>query len=191
MATFLFLHGWQGSDAGHWQRLAALELARRRHVVRFPDLPDPDLPRFEPWLEGLEAELGAVDPTETTVLAHSLGCYLWLRHAAEATAVVDRVLLVAPPSLEVCATIDELRDLPYPVPDADAVVRAARSTELVYADDDPYWPNGSAASLGETLRIPAHRIERGGHLNVASGYGDWPALLAWCERDGRFCAVSP
>jgi predicted alpha/beta hydrolase family esterase len=27
-------------------------------------------------------------------------------------------------------------------------------------------------------------VEGGGHLNVASGYGPWPQVLAWCNRDG-------
>jgi uncharacterized protein len=186
VAAFLFLHGWQGSEPEHWQRLTAAELERRGHTVRFPDLPEPDTPRFEPWLDALEAELRALDPRDTTVLAHSLGCWLWLRHALQASAPVERVLLVAPPSLEVCAAIEELRPLPYPPLDAAVTAGAARTTELAYADDDPYWPEGSAASFGAALRIPSHRIERGGHLNVAAGYGDWPALLRWCERSGGF-----
>jgi hypothetical protein len=23
----------------------------------------------------------------------------------------------------------------------------------------------------------------GGHINVESGYGEWPAMLDWCNRD--------
>jgi predicted alpha/beta hydrolase family esterase len=186
VATFLFLHGWQGSGPGHWQRLAADELARRGHAVRFPDFPDPDFPSFDAWLDLLEQELAAVGPHETAVLAHSLGCYLWLHHAVRATVRVARVLLVAPPAPDRCAEIPELRGLPYPALDPGAVGRAAAATELVYAEDDPYWPNGSAAAFGEALRIPAYRLAGGGHVNVASGYGDWPAVLAWCEQSGGF-----
>lgn len=186
MTAFLFLHGWQGSEPGHWQRLTAAELERRGHTVRFPDFPDPDQPAFEPWLAVLEDELRGLDPGDTTVLAHSLGCWLWLTHARRARAAVDRALLVAPPSLAVCASIEELRSVPYPPLDAAAAARAAATTELVYADDDPYWPDGSAASFAETLAIPSHRIDGGGHLNVAAGYGDWPALLAWCEGSDGF-----
>lgn len=191
MATFLFLHGWQGSEPGHWQRLSAEELERRGHTVRFPDFPDPDVPRFEPWLSLLQEELRAVDRAETTVLAHSLGCWLWLEHARHADSAVERALLVAPPSREVCASIAELREIPYPPLDADSAARAAATTELVHADDDPYWPDGDAGSLGAALHIPFHQIDGGGHLNVASGYGDWPALLAWCERTGASWPAPP
>ena len=38
---------------------------------------------------------------------------------------------------------------------------------------------------GHWQRLTATEIG-GGHLNVASGYGAWPAVLAWCERSGGF-----
>lgn len=184
MSTFVFLHGWQGSEPGHWQRLTAAALAERGHDVRFPDFPDPDRPEVGPWLERLEQELLTVDPAETTVLTHSLGCYLWLQHARTTHDQVDRVLLVAPPSPDAGETIPELRHLPVPPLDPAAVARAAASTELVHGDDDPYWPNGDARDLADALRIPASTILGGGHVNVAAGYGAWPALVAWCERRG-------
>jgi predicted alpha/beta hydrolase family esterase len=186
VATFLFLHGWQGSEPGHWQRLTAAELERRGHTVRFPDFPDPDHPQLEPWLALLEEELTAVDPAATTVLAHSLGCCFWLHHARRAEAAVDRVLLVAPPAADVCAEVPELSVVPFPPLDAGSVVRSAGTTELVYAADDPYWPNGDAGALGAELGIPARAIPDGGHVNVASGFGEWPELLAWCERSAGF-----
>lgn len=184
MATFLFLHGWQGSDPEHWQRLTAAELAARGHAVRFPDFPEPDIPVLEPWLARLEEELAACEATETTVLAHSLGCYLWLHHAPVVETPVDRVLLVAPPAPSVCAAIEELSTVPLPASDPAAVARSARSTELVHGDDDPYWPDRDAGELASALDVPARRIPGGGHVNVASGYGHWPALLAWCEGAG-------
>jgi predicted alpha/beta hydrolase family esterase len=180
VATFLFLHGWQGSEPEHWQRRLAAALADGGHDVRFPDFTDPDEPDLDVWLGELRGELGRLAPAETTVLAHSLGCYLWLRHAADAPAPVDRVLLVAPPAPEAVLAIGAI-DLPEP--DRAALARAARSTELVYGDDDPYWPGGAApfaAALGLRARVLAGK----GHVNVAAGFGPWPEALAWCERGG-------
>jgi predicted alpha/beta hydrolase family esterase len=182
VATFLFLHGWQGSEPEHWQRWLAAELAGRGHDVRFPDFTEPDTPDLDVWLRELREELARLAPGDTTVLAHSLGCYLWLVHAADAQDPVDRVLLVAPPSPEAVAQIGPI-DLP--ALDGDAVARAAGSTELVHADDDPYWPGG-AAPFAEALAIPAHELPGKGHVNVAAGFGPWPEALAWCERLGGF-----
>jgi serine hydrolase len=61
LTTFLSLHGWQGSEPGHRQRPSAAELEGRGHTVRLPDFPDPDAPRFGPWLARLEQELRAID----------------------------------------------------------------------------------------------------------------------------------
>ncbi len=182
MPTFLFLHGWQGSEPGHWQRWLAAELAGRGHDVRFPDFADPDEPDLAVWLAELREELARLEPAETTVLAHSLGCYLWLHHAAGSRDPVDRVLLVAPPSPE---AVEQIGPIELPVLDAGAAGRAARSTELVHADDDPYWPGG-AASFAAALGVPAHRLPGAGHVNVAAGFGAWPEALAWCERRGTF-----
>ena len=182
MATFLFLHGWQGSEPEHWQRWLAAELAARAHHVRFPDFTDPDTPDLDVWLAELRDELTAIEPGETTVLAHSLGCHLWLRHAADADGPVARVLLVAPPSPE---AVVQIGDLTLPPLDPDAVQRAAGSTKLVYGDDDPYWPGG-AGPFAAGLGVPAHVLPGKGHINVAAGLGPWPDALAWCERSGGF-----
>lgn len=180
MTAFLFLHGWQGSEPEHWQRWLAAELGARGHDVRFPDFTDPDKPDLGVWLRELRAELERLDPAVTTVVAHSLGCYLWLAHAADADEAVDRVLLVAPPSPE---AVVQIGDIALPAVDGGAAARVARSTELVYADDDPYWPGG-AASFAAALGIPARELPGKGHVNVAAGFGPWPEALAWCEAVG-------
>jgi predicted alpha/beta hydrolase family esterase len=188
MATsFLFLHGWQGSEAEHWQRWLARELAARGHAVRFPDFAAPDQPALARWLPRLSAELETLEPAGTTVLCHSLGCYLWLHHA-NSTAVVDpvaRVLLVAPPTTDYEELYPDLRGIPLPALDAAAVARAATSTAVVYGTDDPYFPGG-ARRIADELEIPAHELPGGGHVNVAAGYGPWPAALAWAEGTAGF-----
>ena len=73
----------------------------------------------------------------------------------------------------------------FPVPlDVDAVRHAAEGTVLVAGDHDPYTPEGIADAYARPLKMAATIVEGGGHLNVASGYGPWPQMLAWCNRDG-------
>lgn len=177
----LIVHGWQGSQGPHWQRWLAPELERAGWTVRFPTLPDPMTPALGAWLAALDAELGAIaqgPPGERVVVCHSLGCILWLHHAAarrRGAPRVDRVLLNAPPG--------PLGELPsfFPAPlDADAIARAAGATRLVCSDDDPYCPEGAVRAYADPLDLPCDLLAGQGHLNVDAGYGPWPAMLDWC-----------
>jgi predicted alpha/beta hydrolase family esterase len=53
----------------------------------------------------------------------------------------------------------------------------------VGTDNDPYCPDGIARTYGAPLKMAATVIPNGGHLNVDSGFGPWPAVLDWCGRD--------
>jgi predicted alpha/beta hydrolase family esterase len=178
--SFLILHGWQGSGPLHWQTWLAETLGLAGEDVRYPQLPDPDTPRLRRWLtvaRGILEEL----PGERIVLCHSLGCILWLRLAADATPDqrADRVLLVAPP-----APWAELPGVSgfFPVDTtAEHVERAASSTRLVCAGDDPYCTEGADAVYGAPLALATDLIPGGAHLNTDAGYGPWPSVLDWCR----------
>jgi uncharacterized protein len=174
---FLILHGLQGSGPEHWQSWLAGRLRERAERVSYPDLPGPDAPLLDSWLETLDRELR--DPAGLVVLCHSLACVLWLQHARRRDgAPVERVLLVAPPSPTV--ELPGARGFfPLSVEPAD-VERAAGSTRIVWADDDPYCPEGAGLLYAEPLGLPASRLEGGGHVNPDTGYGPWPAVERWC-----------
>jgi predicted alpha/beta hydrolase family esterase len=177
-ARFLILHGLHGSQGPHWQRWLQHELEALGAEVRFPALPRPDAPVLDEWLAALARELDRT--RELTVLCHSLGCILWLHHAAVRPAPVRRVLLNAPP--------EPLPAVPsfFPVAtDGGAVRAAAAVSRLVCSDDDPYCPAGAATVYGEPLGLATDLLPGQGHLNVDAGYGPWPAMLSWCrgERD--------
>src|SRR4051812_15005671 len=116
--SFLILHGWQNHRPdGHWQRALADELAARGHRVTYPQLPDPDDPDLDVWLAVLHAFLDAEWDSrgrERVVVCHSLAVLLWLHAAARGGARADRVLLVAPPSAEVLASLAEVAEFAGP-----------------------------------------------------------------------------
>jgi len=93
-----------------------------------------------------------------------------------------RVALVAPVSTH--TAIPELASF-VPVPlDVDAIRRAAEGTVLVAGEGDPYTPEGIADAYARPLKIAATVLPGAGHINVESGFGPWPQMLAWCNRDG-------
>lgn len=151
--------------------------------MSYPELPEPDTPRLDRWLDALDAEL-APDPSGLVVLCHSLGCVLWLQHARRASdRRAERVLLVAPPSPSAeLPGVDGF--FPLSVEPED-VARAARSTEIVAADDDPYCPEGALRLYGEPLGVPVRVVEGGGHLNTDAGYGPWPEVERWSLRSAE------
>jgi predicted alpha/beta hydrolase family esterase len=192
----VLLHGWEGSGPDHWQTWLAGQLRAADREVRYPDLPDADVPVLDPWLAVLSTTLDGLPDDGFDVVAHSLGAVLWLHHVA---AVGDsprpaRVALVSPPSPQ--TTIPEIASF-FPVRlDIDVVrhsaggggpargeVAGGGGTVLVGSDADPYTPEGIAAAYGLPLKMPTTIIPGGGHLNPEAGYGEWPAVLDWCGRD--------
>jgi serine hydrolase len=90
-------------------------------------------------------------------------------------------VLVAPPSPT--TTVPEIAAFFPPPLDIDAVRHAADGTVLVGSDDDPWCPEGITAAYGLPLKIATTVLPAAGHINTESGYGAWPAMLDWCNRD--------
>ncbi|MET9376327.1 alpha/beta hydrolase [Streptomyces sp. NPDC002992] len=182
MTTFLLLHGFQNHrPPGHWHHWLAGRLAERGHEVRYPQLPEPDAPVLDDWLAALREHLEPPADGAFVVVAHSLSVLLWL-HAAARTPddlPVDRVLLVAPPSPAVTASIPEIAGFAEGL-DLSAV-RLKAPARLVYAAGDPYCPEGADVPYGIPLGLDSDLVPGGGHLTPDSGYGEWPSVLRWCE----------
>jgi uncharacterized protein len=177
MGAFLILHGWENRrPPGHWQYELARSLRERGERVVYPQLPDTDNPTVGAWGEAVEAALAeaAEGGGRVTVICHSLSCLLWLGARPDESAV-DRVLLVAPPSRELLA------GMPTVAPFAALTPTTPATPVLIAASDaDPFSPGGAQAEFGTPLGIPVVVIPGGGHLVPASGYGEWPSVLAWC-----------
>lgn len=178
---FLVLHGWQNHrPPEHWQHWLVERLRARGEQVLYPQLPSPDAPVLGEWLDVLDGELRMLGDGERVVIAHSLGCLLWLRHAARsrAAAPVDRLLLVCPPST---STLPADLGAFFPTPDDRAALAASvvRRPELVCTDADPWCPEGAIATYGRTLGVDVHVVPSGGHLDIEAGYGAFPAAERW------------
>ncbi|MFF3844611.1 RBBP9/YdeN family alpha/beta hydrolase [Streptomyces sp. NPDC002328] len=191
--SVLILHGWQNHrPEGHWQHWLADRLTEQGHAVIYPQLPAPDTPLLEEWLDALAAHLGALDARrERIVVAHSLSVLLWLHATARGLPgldAVDRVLLVAPPSASVLARHPEVAG--FTPPDLRALT-LPRSTRLVAGDDDPYCPEGVQCAYGDPLGRTAELLPGAAHLDLDAGYGSWPSVLEWCVDEGTVLAPRP
>lgn len=107
------------------------------------------------------------------MLCHSLGCLLWLHHAASGGERVDRVLLVAPTQPD-----EDQPESPgfRPTP---LVATGAREARLVCSTTDPYCPPETSRRLARELAVEVDWLEDAGHVNTDAGFGPWPAVEAW------------
>jgi len=174
----LILPGLEDSGPRHWQTLwQPLRPGLRRVEQR-----DWLTPRCADWVAALDAAVVAAGPASILV-AHSAACPMVAHWAAAHRRAIGGALLVAPadagaPSFPRGPTgfaPVPLGRLPFP-----AVVVASR--------DDPYVAFERAEVFAAAWG--ARLVDAGahGHLNSASGLGDWPLGLA--QLDGLIRAVS-
>ncbi len=175
----LFLHGWTNRrPEGSWQRLASVALRQQGHQVHYPQLPNPDEPRFSEWAEVALNELAQIAEAnrgeEVVVIGHSLGAVTWLKLVAEGLApeLVSRVLLVAPADPELLIDIPDFKvDV--------ASVRSQGSTVVVGSDEDPWQPNGIVETFGNPLGVPTVVIPGARHFSLSDGFGQWAGVINW------------
>lgn len=181
MVAYVIVPGIGGSGEQHWQTHWERRWGRDARRVEPRSWDEPDL---DDWVDAVDRCVTdlARQTDQVIVVAHSLGCWAaveWdaradregrlTRDARARRAPVAAMLLVAPPD-----------------PAGDAFPRAAaasfsglavrpltcRST-VVASSDDPYCAvevaRGFASGWGSTFRNAGYL----GHLNAASGLGEW------------------
>ena len=161
----LLLPGWLDSDPDHWQ-----SHWERRHGYRRVEQNDWLWPRRGDWMARLDEVI--LEPGDPAVLvAHSLGCQLvaaWAAHSRH-TARVRAALLVAPPDTERADTppnlftwrLIERHRLPF-------------ASRMITSDNDPFCSAERAAGMAADWGSALTTLGPRGHINAASGLGDWP-----------------
>ncbi len=173
----LTVPGWGNSGPDHWQTLWERDRPHTRRVEQV----DWDQPDRSAWLSRLDAAVrGAAGPV--VLVGHSLGAVA----AAVSTSEPGRVaglFLVAPADTEAPDAIAPVRDF-GPMPTGVLPVPSV----LVASTDDPYLSLDRATALAEVWGSELQIVPGGGHLNTASGHGQWPdglrMLDALCARLG-------
>jgi uncharacterized protein len=164
--TFLIVPGWNGSGPGHWQTIWEQRHAKFRRIEQ----DNWHRPSRRRWVQGIQAAVQQA-PAPVFLVAHSLGC-LAVAHWAEGvdTGMVGGALLVAPPWLTVSDSCppELLEFLPMPTE------RLPFPSILAASEDDPYLPIELAPRLARAWGSEFVDLGRQGHVNIASGHGDWP-----------------
>jgi predicted alpha/beta hydrolase family esterase len=160
----LLLPGWQDSDPGHWQ-----SRWEQLHGAQRVQQDDWWWPRRGDWMARLEDTL-LTDERPAVLIAHSMGCQLvaaWAAHSQHAARVLGALLVALPdveqadmpPQLQAWAPIPRA-PLPFP-------------TVAVLSDDDPYCAVERGRALAEAWGSRIVQLRGAGHINTATGLGDW------------------
>lgn len=173
--TILIVPGLRDHVAQHWQTLLETRLrAAGRAVASVPPMGRVDLDcaaRVAAIERAAQAVAGPI-----VIVAHSGGCIMVAHWALATTRAVQGALLAAPPDFERpmpdgYPTLEQLAAAGWlPVPRRPlpfrSIVGASRN--------DPLAAYDRVVDLAEAWG--SERVDLGevGHLNPASGYGEWP-----------------
>jgi uncharacterized protein len=163
--TILIVPGWRDSGPGHWQSLWAQSLVGAVRVQQDNWIS----PVRNAWVSRIE-ELVMAQEEQVVLVAHSLGCIASTHLPPEATARIAGALLVAPADPERRAQLIDFAPVPYqPLPYRSVVVASA---------NDPYCPVRTAGAYARSWGSEFVRLQNAGHINIESGFGEWPLGLA-------------
>jgi predicted alpha/beta hydrolase family esterase len=165
--------GIGNSGPEHWQSLWQDAHPQWRRLV----VDDWDCVECDDWVSAIERQIGP-RPTETIIVAHSLGCLAVAHWAARSGARVRGALFVAVPDPAAAAFPKAAATGFEPLPSG----KLAFPSVVVSSSNDPYGSEdharASAAAWGSEWIDAGAR----GHLNAHSGLGDWAEGLKLVEK---------
>jgi predicted alpha/beta hydrolase family esterase len=166
MRAALIIPGLHGSPEGHWQTV----LQSRTPFAYRVEQDDWDSPVLERWLERLVSSADA-NPGAIAV-AHSLGCILVAHAALRVPDIkIGGALLVAPADVESnIEAFPQLRNF-APMPTTPLPFPSI----VVASSNDPFMSQHRAETLAAAWGSEFVNMGDAGHINIASGYGWWPA----------------
>lgn len=163
----LIVPGWKGSGPLHWQSRWQARLPRATRVEQ----DDWEAPTRAAWVAALAAAIeNASRPP--LLIAHSLGCVTVAHLPLAIRQHIAGALLVAPADVERDGAPAVLRDF-TPVP----TVPLPFPSIVVASTDDPYCSPTRAQAFAKNWGSELVMVPDAGHLNDASGLGDWPEGL--------------
>ncbi|MFD3238545.1 RBBP9/YdeN family alpha/beta hydrolase [Rahnella perminowiae] len=163
--TRMLVPGLRDSEAGHWQNRWHEQYP---HWLRIKqrNWAQVDL---EGWITAIDREQKKA-PSPLLLIGHSFGALASLVWANRHPQLTAGVMLVAPAEPMRFGLNDDILPVPLAVPGL-----------LVASHTDPLLTFTRAEFWAQTWRCELADIGEAGHINVESGFGDWPWGLTKLE----------
>ena len=174
--TILILHGIGGHAGIHWQQWLFDQLTKKGNQVIMPDLPNPDRPNREEWLQVARDSVRKVDLKDLVIVGHSLGVVTALDLIEQANQKLKALISVSGFAKDYGAKLNSyfLKEKKI---NFNKVNRNFDRAFVIYGDNDPYVPQKTLKSLADELGVKPIIFANGGHLNADTGYTTFPRLL--------------
>jgi predicted alpha/beta hydrolase family esterase len=174
--TVLILHGVGGHAGIHWQQWLSDVLKKEGHTVIMPELPNSDHPNRTVWFQTIEDSLADVNLSDLVIVAHSLGVASALDFLETIEAPIRAFISVGGFGEDYGSELnsDFMKEKEI---DFKKVTQNINRSFVIYGDDDPHVPQTNLNRLAISLHVEPIIIPKGGHLNTAAGYTEFPLLL--------------
>lgn len=166
---FFIVPGFGNSGPGHWQTYFE---QMRPDFIRV-EQSEWEAPDCQEWVQTLEQALAGHDLSNVVLIAHSLGCATIAHWAGRYGHRIKGALLVAPSDIETThyAALPTTGFAPMPL------ARLPFPSKVVASTNDEWCTLARARQFADAWGSELLNIGNVGHINIASGYGPWPAGL--------------
>jgi predicted alpha/beta hydrolase family esterase len=173
MTTYFLIPGLGNSDQNHWQ--THFENSGE-NFVRI-NQKSWDEPHCADWIHNIENAIANYQPSKVVLVAHSLGCTAVAQWATRFPRTIKGALLVAPSDIE-----NPVYTFPMtgftPIP-----LEKLPFKSIVVASSNDIWVSEERAKFfAEAWGSEFIGIGEAGHINVAGGFGEWPAGIDLLKR---------
>jgi hypothetical protein len=173
MTNFFIIPGLGNSGPEHWQTYFEKS---GDHFQRI-NQKEWETPDCHDWVTTINHAISGYDSSTIVLIGHSLGCITITHWASRYQLKIKGALLVAPSDIE-----NPVYTFPAtgfaPIPTA----KFNFPTIAVASEDDPWVSIDRASYLAQCWGSEFINIGKAGHINVASGYGEWRQGLEILNR---------
>ena len=162
-STILTLPGIGGSGPQHWQSLWEKEYGFTRIEQQ-----EWETPFRDEWVANIQKAVSKYDPKKVVLVGHSAVCSAIAKWAERYQTKIKAALLVAPADPE-AQTFPQGAMGFSPIP----LIKLPFPSIVVTSTNDFFVTVDRAKQFAEDWGSEFVNIGEAGHINVASGFGDW------------------
>jgi len=168
MTNYFIVPGLGNSGEGHWQTYFEKSAANFKRIEQ----EDWDTPKAADWVENISKAIAGYDTETVVLIGHSLGCTAIANWAKTSHNKIKGALLVAPSDVEA-----PKYNFNTPGFEKVPLERINFKTIVVASTNDEWVSIERAEFFAKNWDSEFINIGEAGHINAASGYGEWMAGL--------------
>ena len=164
MINYFIVPGIGNSGPEHWQTYFERSASNFTRINQI----DWDSPSCNDWTEGINKAISGYDLSTVVLIGHSLGCMAIVHWAQKYNQKIKGAMLVAPSDVKAPQyTFSTIGFDPIPLFKIDF------KTIIVASTNDEWISMERAEFFAEKWGSEFIDIGKAGHINAASGYGEW------------------